>query len=67
MKQSKENIIHSHKDFAKALKELIDDYNLKINSAIFSFTEDDQNQPVISFHSIETGYMLVATRNWYNY
>jgi len=67
MKSSKENIIHSHKDFAKALKELIDNYGLKINSAVFSFAENNQSEPVISFHSIETGYMLVATRNWYNY
>ena len=67
MKQSKKNIIHSHKEFAEELKKLIDSYNLKINSATFSFVEDQQNKPVLSFYSIETGYQLVATRNWYEY
>ena len=67
MKQSRRNIIHSHEKFAEELKKLIDSYNLKINSATFSFAEDQKNKPVLSFYSIDTGYQFVATRDWYKY
>lgn len=67
MKLSKKNIIHSHKEFAEELNELINFYNLKINSATFSLAEDQKNKPVLSFYSIQTGYQLVATRDWYEY
>jgi hypothetical protein len=67
MKRSRKNIIHSHKEFAEELKKLVDFYDLKINSATFSFAQDQKNNPVLSFYSIETGYQLVATRDWYEY
>lgn len=65
MKKFKQNTLPTHVSFSIKLRELLEEYDLKINNASISAKNDKTNEVLIKI--LENDYLFSKDRTWHEY